>query len=202
MPELFEFPPTRSNRAKWALEELGISYDSQMVSFMDGQQKSAEYKDVHALGVVPAYKTDDYLMFESAAIVMQLIDENPDAGLAPMIGSAERASYYQWCVFGVSELDSNLFDVMKHTMHLPEDQRIPALAARGKDRFTERANLLSNTLRDQEYLLETGFSGADIVVGYSCNWAAYTGLLDDHPILADYYNKLQQRPAFQKVFGT
>ena len=28
MPELFEYPPTRSNRAKWALEELGVDYTS------------------------------------------------------------------------------------------------------------------------------------------------------------------------------
>lgn len=31
MPEFFEYPPTRSNRAKWALEELGVTYDSRTV---------------------------------------------------------------------------------------------------------------------------------------------------------------------------
>ena len=36
MPELFEFPPTRSNRAKWALEELGVKYTSRVVDFMAG----------------------------------------------------------------------------------------------------------------------------------------------------------------------
>lgn len=31
MPTLYEFPPTRSNRAKWALEELGVDYTSQRI---------------------------------------------------------------------------------------------------------------------------------------------------------------------------
>ena len=37
MTELFEFPPTRSNRAKWALEELGVGYASRMVDLMEGE---------------------------------------------------------------------------------------------------------------------------------------------------------------------
>ena len=49
MPELFEFPPTRSNRAKWALEELGVDYTSRMISFPEEQQNSEDYKAIHPL---------------------------------------------------------------------------------------------------------------------------------------------------------
>ena len=40
MPELYEYPPTRSQRAKWALEELGIEYSSHMVDLHEGQRTS------------------------------------------------------------------------------------------------------------------------------------------------------------------
>ena len=154
------------------------------------------------LGHVPAYRTDGYTMYESVAIVLQLIDEYPEKGLAPGAGTPERANYYQWSVFACSELDPNLFDVMKHTMHLPEEQRVPEIAQRGRERFAARGEVLSKALDGRDYLLGSEFSGADIVLGYSCNWAAYTGLIENHPTLVAYYARLQQRPAFQKVFST
>ena len=201
MPEFFEFPPTRSNRAKWALEELGVDYTSHMVSFAEGKQHSAEYKAVHPLGLVPAYRTDDYTLVESVAIVLQLLDEHPEKGLAPAPGAPERAAYYQWSVFACSELDPALSDVMQHTMHFPDDQRVPEIAQRGRERFAARATMLSHALDGHDYLLGEQFSGADIALGYSCNWAAYTGQLQEHPELVAYYGRLQARPAFQTVFS-
>ena len=201
MPELYEFPPTRSNRAKWALEELGVEYTSRVVSFPNGEQHSEEYKAIHPLGHVPAYRTDDYTMHESVAIVLQLLDEHPGAELAPAIGTPLRAAYYQWSVFSCSELDPALFDVTKHAMHLPEEQRVAEIAQRGRERFAARGEILSKALEGRDYILGSAFSGADIVLGYSCNWAAYTGLIENHPTLVAYYARLQQRPAFQKVFS-
>lgn len=199
-PILYEFSPTRSNRAKWALEEAGVAYDSQIISFIEDAQNSTEYKKIHALGHVPAYRTKEFVMNESVAILLQVLDENPDAGLAPSIGSPERALYYQWCLFAGSEMDHNLFDIMKHTMHLPESDRNTKIAQRGAERIRQRAEVISATLADRTYLLGEEFSGADIAIGYNMNWMAYVGLLDDHLRLVEYYARLKQRPAFQKVF--
>ena len=38
MKELYEWPPTRSQRAKWALEELGIEYSSHRINLQEGQR--------------------------------------------------------------------------------------------------------------------------------------------------------------------
>ena len=99
--ELYKIPPTRSQRAKWALEELGIEYSSHIINAHEEQQKSAAYRAIHPLGVVPALQTDTYTMFESVAIVLQLIDEHPEKNLAPAVGTPERAHYYQWSVLHV-----------------------------------------------------------------------------------------------------
>ncbi len=87
MTELYEYPPTRSQRAKWALEELEIEYASHMINLHEGQQNSDAYRAIHPLGVVPALRTDDYTIFESVAIVLQLIDEHPEKNLAPAVGT-------------------------------------------------------------------------------------------------------------------
>ena len=167
---------------------------------MKGEHHSEAYTAVHPLGVVPAYRTGDYTLVESVAIVLQIIDEYPEKGLAPAIGTPQRAAYYQWSIFSSAELDPALSDVMLHTMHLPQEKRVPEIAQRGRERFAARGAMLSQALEGRDYLLGAEFSGADIVIGYCCNWAAYTGLIKNHPRLVEYYARLQQRPAFQKVF--
>ena len=207
MTELFEFPPTRSQRAKWALEELDIQYSSHRVDLPSGAQNSESYRAIHPLGVVPALKTDAYTIFESVAIVLQLIDEHPDANLAPAIGTAERATYYQWSVFACAELDPPIMMYFDNTMrpleamHPPGAQHNSKLAARGRSDFNARADMLSTVLGDRDYLLGSSFSGADILVGHSCFMATHMGLIGDHPVLEAYYARLQQRPAHQRAYG-
>jgi len=65
-----------------------------MINMHEGQQNSDAYRAIHPLGVVPALKTDNYTIFESVAIVLQLIDEHPEKNLAPAVGTPERAYYY------------------------------------------------------------------------------------------------------------
>jgi len=207
MPELYEWPPTRSQRAKWALEELGIEYTSRRVDLTDGQQDSDSYRAVHPLGVVPALATDSYTMFESVAIVLQLIDEHPEKDLAPVTGTAERAEYYQWCVFACAEVDPAVMMYFDNTMRPLEAMRPPgtqhdaALAARGRRDFAIRAETLSNALGERDYLLRSGFTGADIAVGHSCFMATHMGLLGESPVLEAYYTRLQQRPAYRRAYG-
>ncbi len=207
MTKLYEFPPTRSQRAKWALEELGVEYSSHMVDLTAGEQDSNAYRAIHPLGVVPALATDYYTMFESVAIVLQLIDEHPEKQLAPAPGRPERASYYQWCVFACAELDPAIVMVFDNTlrpleyMRPPGEQHDARLAARGRGDFAIRAEILSRVLGEREYLAGSTFSGADILVGHSCFMATLTGLIADYPVLEAYYRRLQQRPGHQRAYA-
>lgn len=201
MIKLYECPPTRSQRAKWALEELGVEYSSQTLNLSEGDQNSDAYRAIHPLGVVPSLETDRYTIFESVAIVLQLLDEYPDQKLAPAIGSPERAHYYQWSVFACSELDPAIMMVFDNTMR-PEVEHDSELAARGRDDFAIRADILSKRLSNRDYLLGSDFSGADILVGHSCFMATVTGLISDYPVLEAYYARLEQRPAHQRAFGS
>lgn len=207
MIELYEYPPTRSQRAKWALEELGIQYTSRQVNLHEKQQDSEAYRSLHPLGVVPSLKTDQYTIFESVAIVMQLLDEYPEQGFAPALGTPERAVYYQWCVFACAELDPALMMYFDNTLRPLDAMRPPGtqydarLAARGRDDFAIRAAALSRALKDREYLIGSNFSGADILVGHSCFMATHTRLIEGFPVLQDYYGRLQERPGYQRAYG-
>ena len=156
---------------------------------------------------MPALKTNNYTIFESVAIVLQLIDEHPEKDLAPAVGSPERATYYQWSVFACAELDPAIMMVFDNTMRPLEAMRPPGaqhdakLAARGRSDFATRATILSKVLGDRDYLLGSRFSGADILVGHSCFMATFTGLIGDYPVLEAYYGRLQHRPGYQRAYS-
>lgn len=202
MIELYEWPPVRSQRAKWALEELGLEYSSHLVNLLEGEQDSKSYRAIHPLGVLPALKTDAYTIFESVAIVMQLIDEHPEKKLAPAVGTPERALYYQWCVFSCAEMDPPIMMYFDNTMRPPGTRHDPKLAERARGDFATRADMLSNALGDRDYLLGSEFSGADILIGHSCFMATHIGLpIGDYPVLEAYYAQLQRRPAHRRAYG-
>ncbi len=206
MIELFEFPPTRSQRAKWALEELDIPYTSTLVDLPKGEQNTAHYREIQPLGAVPAIRTETYSIFESVAIVLQLIDEYPEKKLAPETGSPERANYYQWCVFAGTEVDPAVMMYFDNTMRPLEGMRPPGtlhnpeLATRGKRDFAERAEILSRELRDKDYLVGDRFSGADILIGHSCFMATLTGLITEYPVLRSYHAQLADRAAYKRAY--
>ncbi len=206
MITLYEFPPTRSQRAKWVLEELGLPYRSRLVDLPGKEQDGPEYRAIHPLGVVPALQNESYTIYESAAIVMQLLDENPERGLAPRPASAERALYYQWCVFAAAEFDPAIMMYFDNTMRPleamrpPGAQHDPGLAERGRADFQIRAAALTHALADREYLIGENFTGADLLIGHSCFMAAHTGLIEGFPELQDYLARLQKRPAYQRAY--
>ncbi|TQV66989.1 glutathione S-transferase family protein [Exilibacterium tricleocarpae] len=207
MTTLYEWPPTRSQRARWVLEELGLDYESHPVNLMEGDQHADTYRAIHPLGVVPALATDSYTLLESAAIVLQLIDENPQTNLAPAVGSAARAIYYQWCIFACAELDPCLMMYFDNTlrpleaMRPPGTAHDPGIAARGRADFASRAEMLSKVLDGRDYLVGGSFSGADIMVGHSCFMATHMELIGDYPVLEGYYRRLAQRPGHRKAYG-
>ena len=206
MIELYEFPPTRSQRAKWVLEELGAPYESRLVNLPDGDQNTDAYRKLQPLAAVPAIKSDRYAMFESVAIVLQLIDEHPEKGLAPPPGTPERAVYYQWCVFAGTEIDPAVMMYFDNTMRPLEGMRPPGtlhdktLAERGRRDFTLRAQIVSDAMGDQPYLLGDRFTGADILIGHSCFMAALTGLIGGFPVLQDYFERLQRRDGYRRAY--
>jgi len=199
--KLYFSPMTRSTRARWALEELGQSYELAPVNLMQGEHKQAEYMKVHPLGVVPALQDNGLTIFESAAIVMHLADKFPEKGLAPAVGSQERAEYYQWIVFAMTEAEPPLVQILQHTRFLPEAERQPAVIEKSSKRFKTVVNVIQDRLQGREYIVGNRFTAADIVLGGVMNFGSMLGQLGDHPALQAYVKRLMERPAAKKAFA-
>jgi glutathione S-transferase len=187
MSRLFFTPRTRSNRVLWALNEIGAPFESTLVAL--DERRSPEHRARHPLGRVPAFELDDgTMMFESAAICLQLGDLYPDSGLLPPVGSSARALVYQWVMFGMTELEASLYRWVT-------DMRDGATDSPAESRFNEAADAIAAALAGKTWLSGDQFTVADIICVGVLGSAASRGLLAPWPVLSDYVERGEGRPA-------
>jgi len=201
MITLYHSPFTRSHLIRFALEELGLVHELRRIDVSKGEHKAPDYLAINPLGQLPALRDGDVTLREAAAIALHLADRAPERGLAPALGSKERAPYYQWIVFSMATEMLALSKIALHTQVLPEALRVEAIAQAGRAEWLEVARTLQLALRGKAYLLGDAFSMADVLVG-GCLWLAdFLGVLSAHPELCGYYARVRDRPAFQRAFS-
>src|SRR6202022_5188269 len=108
MYQLHYFPPNANAAPRVLLEELGVKYDLVLVDRAKNAQKSREYLKINPNGRIPALVDGNLVVSEAAAIVLHLVDQHADAGLAPKGGTPERATFYQWLTFLTNSLQEEL----------------------------------------------------------------------------------------------
>src|ERR1700752_3353386 len=108
MYQLHYFPSNANAAPHMVLEELGQDYELELVDRAGNAQKSQDYLKINPNGRIPTLVDGDLVLFESAAIVLHLVDQHPEAGLAPKVGTPERAKFYQWMTFLTNSLQEEL----------------------------------------------------------------------------------------------
>ncbi|MDH3931740.1 MAG: glutathione S-transferase family protein [Chromatiales bacterium] len=188
---LYEYGPTRSQRARWALLEAGLEYES-----VEGRAliHSDELRKIHPLGKVPAAVFDGKPLFESAAICTYIADLVPEKKLIAASGTWERALHDQWVAFALSELEAFLWHSARNQFVLPEDKRLTNVFEQNAEAFSVAAVAMEQALSGQDYLVGNRFSVTDIVVGFTINWARGMRLLKPFPNLRAYVARLFERP--------
>jgi glutathione S-transferase len=184
VPRLYYMPRTRSSRVLWLLEEIGAPCELTKLAPKD--RRSAEHLARHPLGRVPALELDDgTVIFESAAICLQLADLHPESGLIAPLGSAERALVYQWVLFGMTELEAPLFAWVRENSD-----------STARERFAQAAAAIEMALAGRDWLLGDRFTVADVICASVLGSAHSRGLLGEWPGLREYIARAEARPAF------
>lgn len=81
-----------------ALELCGAPFE--LIEVPKARRDDPDFRRISPLGQVPVLVLDDdRAMTESAAMCILIAERHPAAGLAPSIGSAERADFLRWMVF-------------------------------------------------------------------------------------------------------
>jgi glutathione S-transferase len=174
------------------LEETGEPYELTEIAGAD--RRSEAHLARHPLGRVPALELEDgTIMFESAAICLQLADLYPAAGLSAPLGSSERALVYQWVLFAMTELEGPLFRWLRERADGVTEETAQ------QQRFTEACTALDAALDGRDWLVDERFTVADLLCASILSGAGSRGLLEQWPGLRAYVERAEARPAYGRA---
>ncbi|SLN56407.1 glutathione S-transferase family protein [Oceanibacterium hippocampi] len=193
MIRLHEFPPTRSIRARWTLQELEAEFESVIVNMRAGAHRQPDFLALNPAGKLPVLEDDGVVLTESVAIVLYLCEKFPDRGLMPA-ALADRGQALRWLMFTATELEQPLWRIARHSSLYPEAERLPADIALARRDFEAMATVLEDHLRGRDQLVGDDFSAADIVCAYTLDWANEVGLLERFPVSLAYMEQQYRRP--------
>src|SRR6187549_1471961 len=106
----------RDTRVRWALEEVGQTYEVRLVSFR--AMKELAHLAIHPFGKIPTYEEGDLALFETGAIVLHIAERH--AGLLPNDRNA-RARAITWMFAAVNTVEPPILD-LQNTMLLEAGQ--------------------------------------------------------------------------------
>jgi glutathione S-transferase len=185
----------RDVRVRWALEEVGQPYDVRLVSF--AAMKEPAYLALQPFGQIPTYTEGDLVLFESGSIVLHIAEQYE--GLLPPDANG-RARAITWMFAAIGTVEPPILDLV--TARIIEgrepwaDQRMPLVEAR----IHARLRQLSARLGNGDWL-DGAFSAGDLMMVHVLQRLKPSGILDRHPILADYVARGEARPAYQRAFA-
>ena len=191
--KLYEFGPTRSTRARWTLQELGVDFESVVVDLVRGDHRRPEFLALNPAGKVPVLVDGDVVLNESVAIVLYLADKYADRGLIPR-DAAGRGEVYRWLLFAATELEQPLWRITRNTRLYPEERRQPTDVAIAGEEFQAMAAVLDAHLHGREFVAGKDVTVADFATAYTLDWGDLVGLLGRFPRLIDYMARMYARP--------
>jgi glutathione S-transferase len=198
MLRLYYAPRTRAVRVRWLLEELGVPYELERITFV--VPSDGFFVQATPSGKVPVLEDDGVVIAESGAILEYVVDRYGAGRLAPPVGTAARGPYLQWLHFAEGTASVPLSTLLWHALYKGDADALPEVMADARARAHTTLMVAEQALASSPHLPGPAFTAADIQLHFTFRAAAVLGVLDErHPRLRDYLARLEQRPAFVRA---
>jgi glutathione S-transferase len=162
--KIYSCNDSRGLRPMWTAEEMGVSYESEMMPFPP-RFLHKEYMDVNILGTIPYLIDGEVEMTESVAMCQYLVDLYGPTDLKVAIDEPDYHHYLNWLAHSDATLTFPQTVVLRYTF---QEVGVADKAAEGYRRwFVARLKLLEKSLDSREYLCSNRFTIADICVSYA-----------------------------------
>jgi glutathione S-transferase len=193
--KLYEFAFTRSIRARWMLQELGVDFEPVSVNLFAGEGLPPEFLKLNPAAKIPVLVEGDLVLTESAAIVLYLAEKYRKFLPTDARG---RAEVNRWLLFTVTELEQPLWRIAKNRNLYPQEQRLAADIPLASQDFRAMADVAEKHMQGRTYVVGDDITVADFVLAYTLDWANEVKLLDRCPQLRAYMERMYARPKAPK----
>ncbi len=172
---------SRSQRIVWLCEELDFDYKLVRHQRNPTTHRSPDSLNaVHPLGKAPTIEHDGQLIVETDAIIEYICNKLAGGRLSHGPNSADYGEYLQWLAFSEGTLIPPLVFYL-----------ITALTGgAGNDvvkgfydaEIVRNHKYLEDTFADREYIVQSGFSAADVNLGWTLEYTEGLGLLKSYRV--------------------
>ncbi|MEM7361203.1 MAG: glutathione S-transferase family protein [Pseudomonadota bacterium] len=188
----------RSLRALWALEEMQLAYDLEVLPFPP-RFFQKEFLDINVLGTIPYLVDGDTRMTESSGICHYLAERYEKTEFLVPVEHPEYGSFLNWLYHSDATLTFPQTLFLRYTHLEPEERRQPQVAEDYRVWYLARLRLLDAHIASRHYLCDERFTIADIAVGYALFLGEQQGLSSDYTEQTNnYLQRLKSRPAFMR----
>ncbi len=207
MITLHYYPGNASFTPHVLLREIGVPFDLQLVDRTQGAHKSPAYLALNPNGLIPVLVDGDLVLYETAAICLHLVDTHPEAGLAPALGSVERAHFYKWLVWLTNTLQATLIHYFYPDRMVDEGHAASAAQVRAHAQAKVHACLdqIDTQLASHggPWLLGDRYSAVDPYAFMLCRWTR--GFAEQparaYPHIGPFLHRMLARPAVQRTIA-
>jgi glutathione S-transferase len=184
----------RDLRARWALEEAGLTYQTRLLE--QGDQDKPEYRALQPFGQVPILEQDDLVLFESGAIVLH-IGEHSEVLLPKERAARARAT--QWLIAALNSIEPFVMNVALIDLFYAQ-QEWGKLRRPGAVEFVQRRlSALSKSLGNRPFLDGDRFTAGDLMMTTVLRALNHTDIVSSDPCLAAYIERCTARHAFKRA---
>ncbi|GAA4480970.1 glutathione S-transferase family protein [Gluconacetobacter asukensis] len=155
----------------WTLIEIGAPFEARLVDLDVGSNRDPEYLRLNPDGRVPTLIVDGHPIRESTALLMLLAERHPAAGLAPALGTPERAKWFELMIY----LANTLLPAMRDLFYATKDgnpegaDAVKALATRRIEGAWSKLDL--SLLGEEAYLVGKQRTTADFLAIMLMRWS-------------------------------
>ena len=205
MITLYHYPGNASFTPHVLLHEIGAPFALQLVDRTQQEQKSAAYLKLNPNGTIPVLVDGDLVLYETAAICLHLADTHPAAGLAPALGTAERAHFYKWLVWMTNTLQATLLHYFYPERMADAGDAAAAVQvkAHAEAKVAQCLEQIDAQLarHGEPWLLGPTYSAADPYAFMLCRWTRgfATRPAREYPHIAPFLARVAARPALQRT---
>lgn len=183
----------------WTLEEIGLPYRREDVGGPFGGTDTPEYGALNPNRVVPTLIDDDFVMWESNAIVRYLAARHAAGSALWPEDARRRADFDRWMDWVQTTLTPPMTVIFLNLIRTPPDRRDAAAVAAAVATLGRLYGMLDHQLAGHEYLCGVALTPADLVSGIHVHrWFNLEVERPDLPRLRAWYDRLLQRPAYRE----
>ena len=210
MLALHHYPGNASMIPHILLHELKTPFELKLVNRTQGAHKSPAYLKLNPNGLIPVLEDGPLVLYETAAICLHLVDTHPQAGLAPALGTPQRAHFYKWLIWMTNSLQAAMVLYFYPERSVDEGNEAGAaqVRAHAQARIGELLGHFDAQLAShgQPWLLGSAYSALDPYAFVLCRWTrGFKGPAArparESPQLGPYLERMLARPAVQRVLA-